>query len=160
MGEEEEKKECCSWKGVQCSNRTGHIMVLDIHTPQPMFNGNEYLRSNIAPSLLELQHLKYLDLSYNVFGRSGIPDFIGPLPNLKTFSALRELRLNNNQFKGILTLSVGQLSKLERLRVNSNFLEGSITESHLSNLSTLKELDLSYNSFSFQLEPNWIAPFE
>ncbi|KAJ8540134.1 hypothetical protein K7X08_026523 [Anisodus acutangulus] len=424
-----EKEECCSWKGVQCNNRTGHIMVLDIHTPQPMFNSDEYLRGNITPSLLELQHLNHLDLSYNVFDTSRIPDFIGSfprleylnlqyanffgeiphtfgnltnlqilvlggnynlvvknlewlprlpflrdldlygilieninwlqqiskspsleklnlggcdlpdpiistshlsinvssrllsslnlhsnklssstfgwlfnlstrfttidlsyndlagpipeafeymqhlevidlaentlegglpksfgnlsllkalnlssnklnqplpefllslsgkaeksleelrlsnnhlsgsfpditrfsslkslylqenqlngsflesygqtskikvldlslnqitgsLPNLATFLALRELRLNNNQFKGILPQSVGQLSKLERLRVNSNFLEGSITESHLSNLSNLKELDLSYNSFSFQLGPNWLPPFE
>ncbi|XP_059315678.1 receptor-like protein EIX2 [Lycium ferocissimum] len=206
-GIEDEKKECCSWEGVKCSNITGHVVVLDIQPPFMFFNGysdfssGSNLRGSITPSLLELQHLKHLDLSYNDFGGSRIPDFIGsfprleylnlehanfsgeiphtfgnlthlqilelswnqisgPLPNLKTFSALRELHLNNNQFKGILPQSVGQLSKLEILSVNSNFLEGSITESHLSNLSNLKELDLSYNSFSFQLGPNWIPPFE
>ncbi|XP_060211687.1 receptor-like protein EIX2 [Lycium barbarum] len=206
-GIEDEKKECCSWEGVKCSNITGHVVVLIIQPPlwygngYPDFSSDSNLRGSITPSLLELQHLKHLDLSYNDFGGSRIPDFIGsfprleylnlkhanfsgeiphtlgnlthlqilelswnqisgPLPNLKTFSALRELRLNNNQFKGILPQSVGQLSKLESLSVNSNFLEGSITESHLSNLSNLKELELSYNSFSFQLGPNWIPPFE
>ncbi|XP_059315674.1 receptor-like protein EIX1 [Lycium ferocissimum] len=429
-GREEEKNECCSWKGVKCSNKTGHIVVLDIHTPETIyFYRGQYLKGNITPSLLEMQHLKYLDLSYNDFGTSRIPDFVGsfprleylnlevanlsgeiprtlgnlthlqildlsennglvvknlewlprlaflrnldlsdvhintvnwlqqiskspsiekinlggcflpdpinstshlssnvssrllsnldlhfnelssstfqwlfnlstrfttidlsfnylagpipeafgymkhlevidlagnilegelprsfgnlshlktlylpsnklnqplpelllslsgiaekslekldlsynqvsgalpditkfsslkslslqrnqlngsfsesygrtskiefldlswnqitgPLPNLKTFSAMRELHLYNNQFKGRLPQSIQQLLKLEILRVDSNFLEGPITESHLSNLSNLKVLDLSYNSFSLQLGPNWLPPFE
>ncbi|XP_015170274.1 receptor-like protein 12 [Solanum tuberosum] len=201
-GREEEKQECCRWNGVKCSNKTGHVVMVDIHyTPQPFLDVDQHLKGNITPSLLELQHLNYLDLSNNDFGTSRIPDFIGSFPrleylklqganlsgeipysfsnlthlkildlssnqitglfpNLTMFSALRELYLSNNKFKGRLPQSIEQLSKLEILRINSNSFEGPITESHLSNLSNLKELDLSYNSFSLQLRPDWIPPFE
>ncbi|WMV31052.1 hypothetical protein MTR67_024437 [Solanum verrucosum] len=203
-GREEEKQECCRWKGVKCSNKTGHVVMVDIHyIPQAYgLDVDQHLKGNITPSLLELQHLKYLDLSNNDFGTSRIPDFIGSFPRLEylnlqganlsgeipysfsnlthlkildlssnqitglfpnyltMFSDLTELYLSNNKFKGRLPQSIEQLSKLEILRINSNSFEGPITETHLSNLSNLKVLDLSYNSFSLQLRPDWIPPFE
>ncbi|XP_019257860.1 PREDICTED: LRR receptor-like serine/threonine-protein kinase GSO1 [Nicotiana attenuata] len=116
-----------------------------------------YLRENqlygsFVESYGQTSKIEFLDLSLN--------QITGPFPNLTAFSALRELHLNNNQFKGRLPQSIGRLSKLEMLRVESNFMEGPITESHLSNLSSLRVLDLSYNSVSFQLGLNWLPPFE
>ena len=29
-GDEDGKKECCKWQGVQCSNTTGHVVKLDL----------------------------------------------------------------------------------------------------------------------------------
>ncbi|XP_009627877.1 receptor-like protein EIX1 [Nicotiana tomentosiformis] len=110
------------------------------------------LNGSFLESYGQTSKIEFLDLSNN--------QITGPLPNLTAFSAMREFHLNNNQFKGRLPQSIGQLSKLEMLRVESNFMEGPITESHLSNLSSLRVLDLSYNSFSFQLGLNWLPPFE
>lgn len=50
--------ECCRWSGVQCSNTTGHVTRLDL-------SESDYNGCVIDPSLLELQHLSYLNLSYN-----------------------------------------------------------------------------------------------
>ncbi|GMY36252.1 receptor like protein 30 [Fagus crenata] len=30
-GSEYAKKNCCNWEGVQCSNQTGHVLVLDLN---------------------------------------------------------------------------------------------------------------------------------
>ena len=61
-GNGEDKRDCCKWRGVECDNQTGHVIVLDPHAP---FDG--YLGGKIGPSLAELQHLKHLNLSWNDF---------------------------------------------------------------------------------------------
>ncbi|CAK7351933.1 unnamed protein product [Dovyalis caffra] len=53
--------DCCLWRGVGCSNRTGHVTVLDL---QAQYSDRLYLRGNISNSLLELRHLNYLDLAW------------------------------------------------------------------------------------------------
>ncbi|KAK0595740.1 hypothetical protein LWI29_009585 [Acer saccharum] len=41
-GDEVDKKECCKWRGVSCSNRTGHVLKLnlqfsfDFFDPKPL----------------------------------------------------------------------------------------------------------------------------
>ncbi|KAF4350663.1 hypothetical protein F8388_015848 [Cannabis sativa] len=60
---------CCAWRGISCHNLTHHIITLDLH----------YLGGEIGPSLLELQHLRYLDFSNNDFTR--IPEFIAWEPH-------------------------------------------------------------------------------
>ena len=60
---------------------------------------------------------------------------------------------------GSLTQSVAKLSMLQVLDVSSNSLEGNVTEAHLSNLSSLNQLDLSFNSLSLTLSSNWVPPF-
>ncbi|CAI9779433.1 unnamed protein product [Fraxinus pennsylvanica] len=79
-GSEEDKRECCKWKGVSCSNGTGHVISLDLYTSP--YDGL-HLKAKLSPSLLELQHLNYLDLSFNDFGGSEIPRFIGSFKNLR-----------------------------------------------------------------------------
>jgi hypothetical protein len=55
-GSEEEKRDCCKWRGVGCNNRTGHVTHLDLHQE----NDGKYITGKISNSLLELQHLSYL----------------------------------------------------------------------------------------------------
>ncbi|MCH88172.1 receptor-like protein kinase, partial [Trifolium medium] len=46
------KSDCCSWKGVVCSNQTGHIEMLNLNSRQ--FG---HFRGKINASLMELRHL-------------------------------------------------------------------------------------------------------
>ncbi|KAM0864020.1 hypothetical protein ACQ4PT_044182 [Festuca glaucescens] len=101
--------DCCRWTGVACSNVTGHVVELDLsHT---------YLVGQISPSLLYLEHLEYLDLSYTFLqgpadGR--VPEFLGSLNNL------RHLDLTGMPFSGAVPPQLGNLSKLEYLSLSSS----------------------------------------
>lgn len=66
---QEGKGDCCRWRGVRCSNQTGHVLGLHLRNvirnvyrddPRPTL-----LSGHISPSLLYLQRLEYLDLSMN-----------------------------------------------------------------------------------------------
>ncbi|KAG8386470.1 hypothetical protein BUALT_Bualt03G0152000 [Buddleja alternifolia] len=97
--------------------------------------------------------LKHLDISWNRLNGS-IPEDIGNLFNLKF------LDLSDNRLSGTLPESIGRLSKLEVLYLRSNHLEGIISEVHLFNLSMLRELDLSFNSFQFKINSCFVPPFQ
>ncbi|KAL7215468.1 hypothetical protein ACSBR1_027603 [Camellia fascicularis] len=128
-GNEEDKKDCCKWRGVNCNNHTGHVTMLDLH----FF----FLRGKISPSLLELQHLKYLDLGENRFG--------GPIPHqLGNLSNLRYLDLSSNYLEGPIPHKLGNLSNLRYLDLCSNFLEAQIPDA-FGNMISLVHLNLSYN---------------
>ncbi|KAM7478322.1 hypothetical protein LguiA_026535 [Lonicera macranthoides] len=111
-GNEEDKRDCCRWRGVKCSNRTGHVISLDLQNEEYIF---EPLRGKINPSLLDLQHLTYLDLSFNKFGESRIPNFIGSL------HSLRYLNLQYNSFFGAIPHQIGNLTNLRSLRLGHSY---------------------------------------
>jgi len=122
--------DCCKWKGVQCNNQTSYVEKLDLHD-------SYYLSGQINPSITELQHLTYLDLSYlNTSGQ--IPKFIG------SFSNLRYLDLSNGGYEGKIPTQLGNLSKLKHLNLRLNDLVGAIPF-QLGNLSQLQHLNLGLN---------------
>ncbi|KAH9646701.1 hypothetical protein KPL70_024951 [Citrus sinensis] len=104
-GREDDKRDCCYWRGVRCSNTTGHVIVLDLQ----VLVHSEPLKGTISPSLLKLYHLRHLDLSENDFSGSRIPEFIGSL------NKLRYLSLSSAEFEGPIPSQLGNLSRLKYL---------------------------------------------
>ncbi|KAM7499937.1 hypothetical protein LguiA_024351 [Lonicera macranthoides] len=129
----QEEEDCCKWKGIKCSNRTGHVIVLDLNATA----GFSYLSGKVSPSLLQLNHLKYLDLSHNIFQLSPIPEFIGSL------SRLKYLNLAYSGFAGTIPQQLGNLSNLHSLDLSLNEVTVKKLE-WLSHLRSLRHLDLSY----------------
>ncbi|KAL8123092.1 receptor-like protein EIX2 [Apium graveolens] len=116
-----------------------------------------------------------LDLSYNSLtgslpnftGLSSLSDlylndnnFFGSLPDFTGCSSLYSLVLSGNQFTEWETPSIGQLANLRLLDVSTNSIRSTISETHLSNLSNLVEINASYNSLTFDISSEWFPPFQ
>ncbi|KAF2323456.1 hypothetical protein GH714_035535 [Hevea brasiliensis] len=130
-------EDCCSWKGVFCSNRTGHVIKLDLRNTVLEADTDFSLGGEINRSLLDLTNLYYLDLSMNEFWDTKIPDFLGSLKMLKY------LNLSSAAFVGNIPHHLGNLSTLEYLDLSHN---GLLVDSlhFVTTLSSLKHLDLSW----------------
>ncbi|XP_037411064.1 receptor-like protein EIX1 [Triticum dicoccoides] len=112
--------DCCRWRGVSCSNRTGHVIKLHLRNPNATLDAYGYydacagasaLFGKISPSLLSLKRLKHLDLSMNCLlgPNSQIPHLLGSMGNL------RYLNLSGIPFTGTVPSQLGNLSKLQYL---------------------------------------------
>ncbi|MED6200844.1 hypothetical protein PIB30_089229 [Stylosanthes scabra] len=123
--------DCCKWKGITCSNQTGH--VLRLHLPG---SDSIYLlgQANIS-TLIGLQHLEHLDLSYNVFMGSYISEHIG------LFNKLTYLNLSEAEFGGSIPYQLGKLTHLHYLDLTYNYLYGVIPY-QLKHLGQLQYLGL------------------
>ncbi|GLU19537.1 hypothetical protein SLE2022_357830 [Rubroshorea leprosula] len=128
-GNEEEKRNCCKWEGVQCDNTTGHIIVLDL--------GEFQLTGNLSSSLFEFQHLTYLDLSWNNFNLSHISKSIGLL------NKLQHLYLHQCNLSGSLPNQLANLTSLQYLSLGDNNFNSVKNLEWLSYLSYLQSLDMS-----------------
>ncbi|XP_028068587.1 receptor-like protein EIX2 [Camellia sinensis] len=95
------------------------------------------LRGKISPSLLELQHLKYLDLSGNGFFHVHIPKFIG------SFGRLRYLNLAYTGFSGPIPIQFRNLTSLQYLNLSRNYYTNGGNLEWLFPLSSLSHVDLS-----------------
>nr|XP_034898771.1 receptor-like protein 43 [Populus alba] len=129
---------CCSWDGITCDMKTGHVTGLDLACS--MLYGT--LHSN--STLFSLHHLQKLDLSDNHFNFSHISSRFGH------FSNLTLLNLNNSVFAGQVPSEITHLSKLVSLDLSDNDFM-SLEPSSLGNLTQLTSLDLSGNNFSGQI---------
>ncbi|GLU19495.1 hypothetical protein SLE2022_357440 [Rubroshorea leprosula] len=138
-GNEEERKDCCKWEGVQCSNTTGHIIVLNL-TAAVEHGYYPHLRGNLSPSLFKLHHLTYLGLAGNDFNFSHIPESIGSL------NKIQHLDLHYCDLSGSLPSQLANLTSLQYLDLSYNYNFNSVKNLEwLSYLSSLKHIDLSSN---------------
>ncbi|KAL4199735.1 hypothetical protein AMTRI_Chr03g52730 [Amborella trichopoda] len=116
---------CCNWKGIGCVQRsnTTHVTALNLRNPKPVqrarkTNGKMFayssdswsLNGTISPLLFSsLKQLEYLDLSWNNFQQSQIPEQLGDLHRL------RYLNLSNAGFSDAIPERLSNLSALHAL---------------------------------------------
>uniref|UniRef100_U5FS20 Leucine-rich repeat-containing N-terminal plant-type domain-containing protein n=1 Tax=Populus trichocarpa TaxID=3694 RepID=U5FS20_POPTR len=152
-GSEEEKRDCCKWRGVGCNNRTGHVTHLDLHRE------NEYLAGKISNSLLELQHLSYMSLRGSYFRYPSLvnpgSDFQGssfegiPFPYfIGSLESLRYLDLSSMNIMGTLSNQFWNLSRLQYLNLSDNYNINFKSLDFLNNLFFLEYLDISRNNLN------------
>ncbi|XP_074294434.1 uncharacterized protein LOC141622286 [Silene latifolia] len=127
--------DCCTWKGVSCSNQSGHVTGLNL-SGAPYQEGYCLYSQVISPSLGELKHLKYLDLSSNGFYGMDIPSCIGSLVNLVY------LNLSESGFSGNIPHQLGNLTSLTSLDLSYNYRLSTKSLNWLSRLTLLRDINL------------------
>ncbi|KAL7588215.1 hypothetical protein Lser_V15G40708 [Lactuca serriola] len=134
---------CCTWERIGCDHITGNVESVHLEGDHSFFYGNSFLLGDeVNPSLAELRHLKYLDLSGNDFGGSRIPNFIG------SFKQLAYLNLSYAGFNGIIPPHVGNLTNLNVLDLSWNevLMEDDMTWTF--GLLSLQHLNFNYLDLS------------
>ncbi|KAM3198149.1 hypothetical protein ACQJBY_073330 [Aegilops geniculata] len=144
-------QDCCRWRGVSCSNRTGHVIKLHLRNPDVTLDAYGYydacagasaLFGKISPSLLSLKNLEHMDLSMNCLLEinSPIPHLLGSMGNL------RYLNLSGIPFTGTVPSQLGNLSKLQYLdlgQLGYSWILYSVDITWLTKLHVLKFLSMS-----------------
>ncbi|KAJ9679625.1 hypothetical protein PVL29_021525 [Vitis rotundifolia] len=182
-GNEEDKKDCCKWRGVDCNNQTGHVIRLDLHGTG--FDGMGdflFLGGKIGHSLAELQHLKHLNLSWNHF-EGILPTQLGNLSNLQSLdlhSYFGDMTCGNLDWLSRLPLlthldlswvnlskaihwpqAINKMPSLTELYLRDTQLPPiipTISISHINSSASLAVLDLSSNGLTSSIYP-WLFNF-
>ncbi|XP_074317829.1 receptor-like protein 6 [Silene latifolia] len=132
-----ESADCCSWDGVQCDRKSGHVIGLDLTA--------SCLSGTFPPNstIFNLVYLRKLILSYNFFNYSRIPS------ELDQLSKLQVLRLFNSKFSGQIPAEISKLSNLAVLELGDDSMETRLLKFQnpslgklIQNLTHLQELDL------------------
>ncbi|KAI9081608.1 hypothetical protein K1719_036494 [Acacia pycnantha] len=147
-----EGKQCCTWTGVKCDAITGHVVNIELsrnilieeiswltnrfcYEEEQLTNGSFIVKcllssKAMSPSLLELKHLTYLDLSFIDFQFTPIPAFLGSMRQL------RYLNLSYSFFWGRVPHQLGNLTNLQTLDLNrvSIYMDDFTWVSHLFSL--------------------------
>ncbi|KAK3444941.1 hypothetical protein EUGRSUZ_A00621 [Eucalyptus grandis] len=136
---------------------------------------DNFLRGALPDWLVHLKNLTWLDLSANQLHGTIPPSYgwlcldrlflsynqlTGNIPEaLGGLQGLQSLDLSNNLLNGSIPHSLGQLQNLDSLDLSRNSLRGIVSEIHFANLSKLEHLDISNNYLAFEVDSNWIPPF-
>ncbi|XP_074283972.1 receptor-like protein EIX1 [Silene latifolia] len=139
--------DCCRWPGIRCDNQSGHVIGIKLRgsgSGSDYYYGiaesyNPCFEGTLSVSLINLKHLKYLDLSYNNFSGQ-LPKFIGSL------ASLEQLNLSHSGFWGVIPQEIGNLSRLTSLDLNVEYSMRSMGVDNLwwlSRMRLLREVDMS-----------------
>ncbi|XP_028196673.1 receptor-like protein EIX1 [Glycine soja] len=91
----------------------------------------------------------------------GMNQINGTLPDLSIFSSLKLLNLDENKLNGEIPKDIKFPPQLEELVMQSNSLQGVLTDYHFANMSKLDFLELSDNSLlALTFSQNWVPPFQ
>ncbi|VFQ67416.1 unnamed protein product [Cuscuta campestris] len=150
--------DCCSWEGVECDDRTDHVIGLDL-SGSCLF-GSINSSSN---ALFTLTHLQRLDLSNNDFNYSQIPSAVGNL------SRLTHLNLKHSYLTGrIPQQQLSNITTLVSLDLSFNYVRGDVSahglevhslEGLVQRMINLKELHLSDVRISSSRVPQLLSNF-
>ena len=135
------------------------------------------LIGNIPPSIFNLQRLEYLEVQLNSLSGK-FPESLGllkhlsylnlegnslsgPIPlSLGNLSEMQNLNLARNKLNGTIPKTLGLLSNLVSLSMSLNFFTGGLEEVHFAKLWKLKKLDMSHTLLFFNVNSNWVPPFQ
>ncbi|KAK1364392.1 Receptor-like protein EIX2 [Heracleum sosnowskyi] len=126
--------------------------VFEHHSALQFLNLSSNHLRGVLPDFTRFSSLTWLYLDNN--------EFSGSLPNFTGCSSLRELQLSENRLTEWETQSTGLLASLEDLDLSRNSIHSTISELHLFNLSSLKNLRTSFNSLTFKFSSAWLPPFQ
>ncbi|XP_038722533.1 receptor-like protein EIX2 isoform X2 [Tripterygium wilfordii] len=150
---------CCQWHGIICDNHSGAVITVDLHNPHPSIldpsggYGFWNLSGEISPSLTKLKFLRHLDLSFNSFNHIQIPDF------LDSMEKLQYLNLSNAGFSGAIPPTLGNISSLQYLDLDSSSSFPVLTAHNLdwvTGLTSLKHLKMRAVNLS-KVSSEWIV---
>ncbi|XP_061999171.1 receptor-like protein 6 [Rosa rugosa] len=132
---------CCSWDGVECDEKTGHVIGLDLSSSclYGSFSSNN--------TLFSLVHLQHLNLADNHFIGSQIPTSIGKFPRLslaQNLTGLQTLDLSSINISSTIPDTLTNLSRLTSLTLADCGLFGKLS-GRIFKLKNLKVLDVSNN---------------
>ncbi|XP_019195839.1 PREDICTED: receptor-like protein 12 [Ipomoea nil] len=144
LGWNESSSDCCKWEGVTCDTSTGHVIGLDLNSWG--------LHGPIHPNstIFHLHHLQNLNLAFNDFYLSPLPNEIGSL------TSLTHLNISTSSLYGIIPFEISYLSKLISLDLSFNYNLQANDSSilFLHNLTQLELLSLSGNGLYCSIPRN------
>ncbi|KAJ6874758.1 hypothetical protein NC652_034458 [Populus alba x Populus x berolinensis] len=158
-GSEEEKRNCCTWRGVGCNNRTGHVTSLDLsgfNLTSSIFYwlanfgnslvvlnlSNNHLQGSIPDAFTNMTSLRTLNLSSN--------QLQGDLSSFGQMCSLNKLYISRNNLTGELSQLFGCVeNSLEILQLDGNKLHGSLPD--ITRFTFMRELNLSWNQLNGSL---------
>lgn len=110
------------------NNLTGSLTnwtrIGDLHNLSWIDFNSNFISGSVPAEIGNINNLDILDMSFNQLGGQ-LPTTLGNL-NANGVGKLDSLELNNNRFEGTLPTEIGMFADLRMLRVEHNFLSGSI----------------------------------